>query len=185
MAKEKLRSVERDINKWFDERITKETKKVRDTKKQIASITEQLKESKSKVIEVDPSLKRERQAIVEKLYRNYGAAGRDKQIYKVRDESFEQRKKIKSMAEELHQKREETKASLNDYLQSDIEEIKTRLDELMSHETHVLKDKVANKLNALVLDFMQTSFLPFSTLSRLIESGSLPGPLISRCERSS
>lgn len=55
------------------------------------------------------------------------------------------------------QRKEDLSSSLQDYLKSDIQEISTQLQSLTASETNLLKDKVANKLNALVLDFMQTS----------------------------
>lgn len=64
---------------------------------------------------------------------------------------------IKGYQEKFASQQKETLIGLEDFLKTEQRDLKDQLTQLRQGETQLLKDKVANKLNALVLSNLQTS----------------------------
>ncbi|AHA28029.1 hypothetical protein lam_683 [Candidatus Liberibacter americanus str. Sao Paulo] len=110
-----------------------------------------------KGIAIPPTLNRERKLIAQKLANVESAEFRNKTLSGARSKVFEQEKYIKGLKDEFSYAQKGFSSELNSYLAGEQQQLKNRLTEIRSVETSVLKDRVVDKIGALVISNLHTS----------------------------
>lgn len=144
----------------FDSKIAAQSKKLSENHTQAGEYQavkdrtlNTIKQEKQKIVGASKRLVKEKRDLYSKLGEKDKGSGHHENILKF----SEQREKIKALKEELSVQKEALSSSLQGYLKEEQQELKTHLERLRFQESNLLKDRVATKLNALVLDNLQTS----------------------------
>ncbi|MBY7649509.1 MAG: hypothetical protein C4617_03250 [Candidatus Liberibacter europaeus] len=102
-------------------------------------------------------LRKEQSSLAEKRKYLETSEGREQYLKKANKAIADQRTKVEELTTKFESEYTTAQNSLQNYSKSELENVQSQLNQLLERETNILKDKVANKINALVLDNLQTS----------------------------